>query len=80
LARKSIDLSKFAEIDGFMPLILPSNVELGAPKKTQLSVSCSLISKAVSRKSLATCQAGQIMCAEIGYAASSHSKLVQQIC
>ena len=80
VGKKSIELNLFAEIDGFMPLILRSSVKLGAPKRTQLFESCTFNSTAVSAKSLAICQAGPIMSAGIGSAASSLSKLVQQTC
>ena len=55
-------------------------MEHRSQKKTLLSDSCTFDSKAVSAKSLATYQAGPIMCAEIGFAASSLSKLVLQTC
>ena len=55
VGKKSIELNLFAEIDGFMPLILRSSLELGAPKKTQLSDSCTFSSTAVSLLLLGIC-------------------------
>jgi hypothetical protein len=72
-------LQKNAEIDGCIPSIELSTVELGAQKRTQLFDSCTSGSTASSRQLLELCLAERTMPAGIGSAASSLDKLVQRI-